>query len=110
MGAAGNEEEEEEEGRQVKVKGCYINRAVTVRAVGRGSRNSYKKELGRVARLGAEPSDPRRPSFELTPRKLEGEGNPGPPSFLLAPAPLPPPRARARALQCNLIYGPGAHT
>lgn len=50
---------------QVKVKGCYINQAVTVRVIGRGSRNVYKKELGYVARLGAEPNGS-RPSFELT--------------------------------------------
>lgn len=50
----------------------------------------YKKELGRVARLGAEPNGP-RPSFELT-RENQKE------------------KATPRALQCSLIYGPDAHT
>lgn len=61
-----------------------------MRTIGRGSRNLYKKDLSRVSRLGAEPND-LRPSFELT-RENQKE------------------KATPRALQCSLIYGPGAHT
>lgn len=61
-----------------------------MRTIGRGSRNLYKKDLSRVYCLGAEPND-LRPSFELT-RENQKE------------------KATPRALQCSLIYGPGAHT
>lgn len=61
-----------------------------MRTIGRGSRNLYKKDLSRVSRLGAESND-LRPSFELT-REDQKE------------------KATPRALQCSLIYGPGAHT
>lgn len=61
-----------------------------MRTIGRGSQNLYKKDLSRVSRLGAEPND-LRPSFELT-RENQKE------------------KATPRALQCSLIYGPGAHT
>lgn len=61
-----------------------------MRTIGRGSRNLYKKDLSRVSRLEAEPNDLRL-SFELT-RENQKE------------------KATPRALQCSLIYGPGAHT
>lgn len=61
-----------------------------MRTIGRGSRNLYKKDLSHVSRLGAESND-LRPSFELT-RENQKE------------------KATPRALQCSLIYGPGAHT
>lgn len=96
----------------MRVKGCYINQADNLDCERSGEwkpkrvqeRSECIPSVWRGGGGGGRAKRGPRPSFELTRERTRRRRQPS------SLSPSPSRHFPARALQCSLIYGPGAHT